>query len=114
MDNCIFCKIAKKEIPSSIVYENDYIIAFNDINPVAKVHILVVPKTHISNLNEVNEENSFLIGEVFKGISHITEKLNINQSGYRVISNCGKDGGQTVFHIHFHIIGGQSLGTGLI
>lgn len=107
--SCIFCKIANKEIPSQIVFEDDDVIAFKDLNPQAPIHILVIPKNHISSMNEINSENSFLIGKIFEAISKIVLQEKINESGYRVISNCGEDGCQTVFHLHFHILGGKKL-----
>ncbi len=107
--NCIFCKIGKKEIPSTIVYENESIIAFKDLNPQAPIHILVVPKNHISSINDITQENSSIISEIFLSINEIVEKEEIKESGYRVISNCGNDGCQSVQHLHFHILGGKKL-----
>lgn len=107
--NCIFCKIGKKEIPSTIVYENESIIAFKDLNPQAPIHILVVPKNHISSINDITQENSSIIAEIFLSINEIVEKEGIKESGYRVISNCGNDGCQSVQHLHFHILGGKKL-----
>ncbi len=107
--NCIFCKIGKKEIPSTIVYENESIIAFKDLNPQAPIHILVVPKNHISSINDITQENSSIISEIFLSINEIVEKEGIKESGYRVISNCGNDGCQSVQHLHFHILGGKKL-----
>ena len=114
MEDCIFCKIIKGEIPSKKVYENEYVYAFEDIHPVAPVHVLVIPKIHISNLNEINEENSKYISEIFKSIVEITKLKDICSSGYRVISNCGEDGGQVVNHLHFHVLGGKDLGPKLV
>lgn len=111
--DCIFCKIAAGEIPSKTVYEDDLVKAFYDVNPCAPVHFLVVPKKHIASINEVNEENSAVIAHIFEVIPKIAAKLHLD-SGYRVISNCGKDAGQTVFHIHFHVIAGVSMGEKLI
>lgn len=110
MEDCIFCKIANKEIPSQIVYENDEIIAFNDIHPVAPVHIVVIPKKHIESLSHLKQEDGKLIGQIYLAINEITKKLEINQKGFRVIVNCGKDGGQEVLHLHFHLLGGKKLG----
>jgi len=107
--NCIFCKIANKEIPSKIVFENENVLAFKDLNPQAPVHILVVPKKHISSINEINSENSKSVAEVFEAISKIVVQEGINESGYRVISNCGDDGCQSIEHLHFHILGGKKL-----
>ena len=110
MDDCIFCKIANKEIPSDIVYEDDMVIAFNDLNPVAPVHILVVPKKHMTDILNVEKEDMKYIEAVVEAIQKITKEKGIAESGFRVVNNCGEDGGQTVKHIHFHIIGGEKLG----
>ena len=109
MDNCIFCKIAKGEIPSDIVFEDDNIIAFKDLNPIAPVHVLIIPKEHIASAMEINEENSAVVAHIFNRASEIAEKLGIAESGFRLVNNCGKDGGQTVFHLHFHLLGGKEL-----
>ncbi len=106
---CIFCKIINKEIPSSVVYENDKILAFNDISPQAPVHIVVIPKIHVSSANEINEANDHYIAEIFKAIPEIVKKAGIVETGYRIINNCGKDGCQSVEHIHFHILGGRQM-----
>ena len=111
MNDCIFCRIINKEIPSSIVYENDEILAFKDINPVAPVHILVIPKKHISSLVDLKEEDELLIGKIYTVINKIAQQEGIDQKGFRVIVNCGEDGGQEVKHLHFHILGGKKLGT---
>lgn len=101
--DCIFCKIANKEIPSQLVFENEYVAAFRDLAPQAPVHILVVPKVHIGSMNEITEENSHLVAEIFKAINKIAESEGIKDTGYRVISNCGKDACQSVQHLHFHV-----------
>ena len=111
MNDCIFCKIINKEIPSSIVYEDSEILAFRDINPVAPIHILVIPKKHISSVIELTEEDALLIGKIYTAINEITKMEKIDQKGFRVIANCGEDGGQEVKHLHFHILGGKKLGT---
>ena len=105
---CIFCKIAAGEIPSTKVYEDDQIIAFRDIAPMAPVHILVIPKTHIPSVDGITAENSALVAHIFETIPAIAaaEKLT---GGYRVVSNCGPDAGQTVNHLHFHVLGGKTL-----
>ena len=110
MNDCIFCKIIKKEIPSSIVYEDSEILAFRDINPVAPVHILVIPKKHISSLIDLNEEDELVIGRIYTVINKIAKQEGIDEKGFRVVVNCGEDGGQEVKHLHFHIIGGKKLG----
>ena len=108
MENCLFCKIAKGDIPSTKVYEDDRILAFRDIAPQAPTHILVIPKTHIGSVAEITGENSDVVRHIFEVIPKIAaaEKLD---GGYRVISNCGADAGQTVHHLHFHILGGRTL-----
>ena len=111
MEECVFCKIIDGKIPSEKVYEDENILAFKDINPVAPIHILVIPKKHIEKLIDVKEEDSYLIAEIFKAINKIVKQLNIEEDGFRVIANCGRDGGQEVMHIHFHIIAGKKLGT---
>ena len=109
MDDCLFCKIIKGEIPSKKAYEDDYVYAFWDISPTAPVHILVIPKNHISTLNDITEENSLLISKIYEAIPKIAKENNIDKDGYRVVANCNKAAGQTVFHVHFHLIGGREL-----
>lgn len=106
----IFTKIINREIPSDIVFENDKVIAFKDINPQAPVHILVVPKKEIATINDIKEEDKELIGEIYLAIGKIAAQLGIAEEGYRVIANCNEYGGQEVFHIHFHLLGGEKLG----
>lgn len=113
MENCLFCKIIKGEIPSDIVYEDDEILAFRDINPVAPVHVLVIPKKHISSLVDVEPEDEILIGKIYGVINKIAKQEKIFEKGFRVIVNCGEDGGQEVGHLHFHLLGGKKLGTKL-
>ena len=110
MENCIFCMIAAGDIPSTKVYEDEKILAFRDIAPMAPTHILVIPKAHIGSVNEVNAENASIVAHIFTVIPTIAaaEKL---ENGYRVVSNCGSDAGQTVHHLHFHILGGKQLNT---
>lgn len=112
--DCLFCKIAAKEIPSTKVYEDEYVYAFNDINPVAPVHVIVIPKKHIGSANEINDANSLEVQKVFEAIPKIAKMLKISEEGYRVITNIGENGGQTVKHLHFHIIGGKKLGDKLV
>lgn len=106
----IFTKIINREIPANIVFENENIIAFKDINPQAPVHILVVPKKEIPTLNDIKPEDKNLIGEIYLAIGEIAKDFNIAENGYRVITNCNQYGGQEVFHIHFHILGGEPIG----
>jgi histidine triad (HIT) family protein len=109
MDNCLFCKIVQGNIPSDKVYEDDKILAFKDINPGAPVHILIIPKLHIGSINELNEEHKELIGHIFIMAKKLAKDLGVDESGFRLVNNCGEDGGQTVPHIHFHLLGGRSL-----
>ena len=108
MENCLFCKIIAGEIPSTKVYEDDTVLAFRDIAPQAPTHILVIPKAHISGCNGVTAENSAVIAHIFTVIPQIAKAEGL-VNGYRVVSNCGEDAGQTVQHLHFHILGGKKL-----
>ena len=105
---CLFCKIVAGEIPSNKVYEDEYVYAFRDIAPMAPTHILVVPKAHIPSVDGVNGENSAVVARIFEVIPQIAAAEGLT-NGYRVISNCGPDAGQTVNHLHFHILGGREL-----
>lgn len=109
MENCLFCKIIAGEIPSKKVYEDENVYAFHDINPNAPVHVLVIPKVHIASIQEVTEENLPAVSAVLKVIPQIAKELGLAENGYRVITNCGEDGGQSVKHLHFHILGGKKL-----
>ena len=111
MNDCLFCKIINKEIPSTVVYEDDEILAFRDIHPVAPVHILVIPKKHITSLAELEKEDEAVIGKIYTVINELARKEGILEKGFRVIVNCGEDGGQEVKHLHFHLLGGKKLGT---
>ena len=106
--DCIFCKIINGGIPSSKVYENEYVYAFRDINPQAPVHILVVPKEHVASVDEISAENSILVSKIFEAIPEIAKAEGLT-GGYRVITNCGDDACQSVKHLHFHILGGAQL-----
>ena len=106
--DCIFCKIIKGDIPSTKVYEDEKVLAFRDIAPMAPTHILVIPKAHIESVNGISGENSNVVAHIFEVIPQIAKAENL-EGGYRVVSNCGKDAGQTVFHLHFHILGGKEL-----
>ena len=114
MEDCIFCKIIKKEIPSDIVYEDEEIIAFKDINPAAPIHILVIPKKHIPSLVELEKSDEPLIGKIYSVINKIAEMQGVKDKGYRVIVNCGEDGGQEVKHLHFHLLAGRRLGEKIV
>ena len=107
--DCLFCKIANGEIPSKKIYEDDKVLAFYDIEPQAPVHFLVIPKEHIASANELNEENSSVIAHIFTVIAKIAKELDL-ENGYRIVNNCGEDGGQSVKHLHFHILGGKPMG----
>lgn len=105
----IFTKIINREIPADIVYENDKVLAFKDINPLAPVHILVIPKKEIATINDIKPEDKELIGDIFLAIGEIAKKMGISEEGYRVVANCNEYGGQEVFHLHYHILGGKKL-----
>ncbi len=106
MEDCIFCKIIKGEMPSTKVYEDEFCLAFENIQPVAPIHILVVPKKHVANITEADGE---MVKELFEAINNIAKNKNIDKSGFRVVTNCGNDAGQTVNHLHFHILAGKKL-----
>ena len=112
--DCIFCKIIKGEIPSSKVYEDEEILAFNDIDPAAPIHVLVIPKKHITSLAEMKDGEEKIISKIYKVINRIAEKQGFKENGYRVIVNCGKDGGQEVGHLHFHLLAGKQLGEKIV
>jgi len=109
MEDCLFCKIIKGEIPSKKAYEDENVYAFWDIAPTAPVHILVIPKKHIATLNDVNGENADVIAKIYEAIPKVAKENGIAEDGYRVVSNCNQAAGQTVFHIHFHLLGGREL-----
>ena len=131
MEDCIFCKIANGEI-GSLIYENDFVAAFDDLNPQAPVHTLIVPKRHIQNIEDLNFEHpegtchpgedakpedycdGKYLKEIFKAIKEVAKIKGVSESGYRIISNCGKDAGQTVMHLHFHLIAGKLLGDKIV
>lgn len=106
--DCLFCKILAGEIPSAKVYENQWVYAFRDINPQAPVHVLVIPKTHIASADGINAENSAAVAHIFEAIPEIAKAEGL-VNGYRVITNCGEDGCQSVKHLHFHVLGGKKL-----
>lgn len=110
MENCTFCKIIAGEIPSKKVYEDELCYAFYDIQPLAPQHFLVVPKVHIAAANEIAGDNAASVGHIFAVISKLTAELGFSD-GYRVVTNCGEDAGQTVKHLHFHVLGGKTLGS---
>lgn len=108
VSDCIFCKIASKEIPADIIYEDDNILAFNDISPQAPVHILIIPKKHIASADDINYEDQALLGEIIIKIKEIAAKAGLI-NGYRIVNNCGEDGFQSVKHLHFHLLGGRKM-----
>lgn len=114
MENCIFCKIIRGELPSTKVYEDDKVCAFKDIYPEAPVHILIVPKAHITSVMELDESNAGVLADIHLAAKKIAVKLGISESGFRLISNCGPDSGQTIFHLHYHLVGGVHMGTRVI
>ena len=114
MEDCLFCKIVKGEIPSNKVYEDEDVLAFYDINPAAPIHILAIPKKHISTHNEIEESDEKIIAKIHKVINNIAEEKGFKEAGYRIIVNCGKDGGQEVNHLHFHILAGKKLGEKIV
>jgi histidine triad (HIT) family protein len=109
--DCIFCKIIEGTIPSNKVFENEHVIAFHDIAPAAPVHLLVIPKKHIASLNDAKEEDWPLMAEVLKAAQQVAKDAGIAADGYRLINNCGSNGGQVVHHIHVHVVGGEKLGA---
>jgi HIT domain. len=113
-DDCIFCKIIKGEIPSTKVYEDDDVIAFKDIHPAAPVHVLVVPKKHIESLEALNDENIQAVIPVHRAIKKVAEITGVKKDGYRVIVNCGPGAGQTVMHLHYHVLGGVKMGEKIL
>ena len=110
MTDCLFCKIINGQIPSTKVFENEKVYAFKDIAPQAPVHIVIVPKEHIECANEINSENSKAVADVFEAIPEIAKIAGIADDGYRIVNNCGANAGQTVFHLHFHLLGGAMGG----
>ena len=114
MADCLFCKIAAGEIPSQKVYEDELVYAFRDINPQAPQHILVIPRAHIVSAADIRAENAHLAGACFGAIAKIAQEQGLEDRGFRVITNCGEDGGQVVGHLHFHILGGKKLGSMLV
>ena len=113
MNDCLICKIAAGEIPSTCLYDDDAVYAFRDINPQAPVHFLVIPKMHIGSVAEITAENSAVVAKCFEVIAALAAQEGL-ENGYRVISNCGDDAGQTVHHLHFHVLGGASMGEHLL
>ena len=111
--DCLFCKIIAGEIPSTKVYEDDKVYAFNDINPAAPIHILIIPKEHISSAAEITAENADVVGHIFEVAAKLAKEKNLG-NGFRIVTNCGDDAGQSVHHLHFHLIGGKFLGLKMV
>ncbi len=109
MNDCLFCKIIAGEIPSEKVYEDDQVTAFRDINPVAPTHILIIPNKHIASINELTSDDETLVGHLFTTARDLAKQEGISESGYRLIINVGPDGGQVIYHLHLHLIGGQKM-----
>jgi histidine triad (HIT) family protein len=109
VENCVFCKIISGDIPCVKIYENDLLLSFRDISPEAPQHVLIIPKKHIDNINELEAADGNIISEVYLAAKNIAKILGIHETGYRIITNCGEDGGQTVKHIHFHLLGGRQM-----
>ena len=107
--DCIFCKIIKREIPADLVFEDDDLLAFNDIGPQAPHHVLIIPKQHIATVNEVSEAQAQIVGKLTLRAQAIAVERGIDESGYRLVMNCNHEGGQTVFHLHMHLVGGRQL-----
>jgi len=109
MSDCIFCKIVNGDIPADIVYENDNVIAFKDMNPQAPMHVLVIPKKHISTINDIESEDAVIIGEMTLAAKAIAADFGYSERGFRTVMNCNAEAGQTVFHIHLHVLGGRAM-----
>ncbi|MBU0528470.1 histidine triad nucleotide-binding protein [bacterium] len=109
MEKCLFCRIVNKEIPAEIVFENDQLLAFNDIDAQAPVHILIIPKEHITTMNDLNSNHKELIGHMLLTAQTLASEYNISEDGYRIVFNCNKKGGQAVYHIHLHLLGGRQM-----
>ena len=114
MDDCLFCKIIKGEIPSTKVYEDERVYAFRDIKPAAPIHILVIPKRHVASLADLTEEDKEYIWDIHKAMNKIAEAEGFKENGYRVVVNCGKDAGQEVMHLHYHILAGERFGDKIV
>jgi len=109
-DDCLFCKIIRGELPSTKVFENDRILAFRDIQPLAKEHILFIPKKHLATMNDVAGDDWAYVNEILQAMTTVAGELGIAESGYRIVNNCNQEGGQVVYHIHYHLLGGEQLG----
>ncbi len=109
MSDCLFCKIRKSEIPADIIFENDDVLAFNDVNPQAPVHLLIIPKKHISTVNDMVDDDQLIMGKLFSAAKAIAKQKGVSDDGYRLVVNCNEKAGQTVFHIHMHMLADRAL-----
>lgn len=109
MTDCIFCKIVSGDIPAEKVFENDHVIGFQDLNPQAPTHVLIIPKKHVSTINDLQDEDKALVGEMFMAARQIAADQGLAEKGYRTVMNCNEEAGQTVFHIHLHLLGGRRM-----
>ena len=109
MSDCLFCKIRDREIPADIIFENDDVLAFNDVNPQAPVHLLIIPKKHISTVNDIIDDDHLLMGKLFSAAKLIASQRGVSDDGYRLVVNCNEKAGQTVFHIHMHLLADRAL-----
>ncbi|MDY3052352.1 MAG: histidine triad nucleotide-binding protein [Ndongobacter sp.] len=107
--DCIFCKLINGVIPTEVVYEDERVFAFKDTDPQAPIHYLFVPKEHISSANELNEQNAAVVASIYLAIARVAKRDGFDQAGYRVVANCGEDGGQSVHHMHFHVMAGRKM-----
>jgi len=114
MSDCIFCKIVQKQIPAQVVYEDDEVLSFKDISPQAPVHLLVIPKKHYININDAVSESSSIFSKLFEAAKKVAEQAGIAQKGYRCALNTNAEGGQTVYHLHLHVLGGRQLGPSMV
>lgn len=114
MEDCVFCKIIKGEIPSDKVYEDEDILAFNDINPATPIHVLIIPKKHIENLMEFKPEDYKLMEKILETVQKVAKKMGVEEKGFRLIANCGPDSGQEVMHVHFHLLAGEKMGPKIV
>jgi histidine triad (HIT) family protein len=110
MDDCVFCRIAAGKIPAKVADQTDDWVAFHDLNPQAPVHVLVIPRKHLASANEITAEDAALLGRIWTGLPELAGKLGVRDTGYRVVNNCGAPAGQSVFHLHFHLLGGRPMG----
>jgi histidine triad (HIT) family protein len=110
MSDCLFCKIIAGQIPSEIAYQDEHCVAFRDINPAAPMHYLIVPRTHVATVNDATAENAELFGRLYVAAANLARQLGVDARGYRLVTNCNKDAGQVIFHVHVHFLAGQPMG----